>query len=170
MTIYRGQADPKLEAMHLLHMCTGRSHWTGVTRHLTPFSLLPLYRFRSNPEEGKLIFCDGSVWHRLQCLRGFGEWIDSIVEFSSNLQRMNLDVSTFSCICTLALVTGKTIKKHNFCLHDTENHPSINASTDYQYGLCCTAYTYRCDFRIQVQRDCWIFCVIIILLEVCKGP
>ncbi|TKS66377.1 Nuclear receptor subfamily 4 group A member 2 [Collichthys lucidus] len=27
--------------------------------------------YRSNPEEGKLIFCDGSVWHRLQCLRGF---------------------------------------------------------------------------------------------------
>ncbi|XP_028998929.1 nuclear receptor subfamily 4 group A member 2-like [Betta splendens] len=63
--------------------------------------------YRSNPEEGKLIFCDGSVWHRLQCLRGFGEWIDSIVEFSANLQRMNLDVSTFSCICTLALVTER---------------------------------------------------------------
>ncbi|KAG7236178.1 hypothetical protein INR49_001288 [Caranx melampygus] len=63
--------------------------------------------YRSSPEDGKLIFCDGSVWHRLQCMRGFGEWIDSIVEFSSNLQRMNLDVSTFSCICALALVTER---------------------------------------------------------------
>ncbi|XP_078100158.1 nuclear receptor subfamily 4 group A member 2-like isoform X2 [Sander vitreus] len=63
--------------------------------------------YRSNPEDGKLMFCDGSVWERLQCLRGFGEWIDSIVEFSANLQRMNLDVSTFSCICTLALVTER---------------------------------------------------------------
>ncbi|XP_038137998.1 nuclear receptor subfamily 4 group A member 2-like [Cyprinodon tularosa] len=63
--------------------------------------------YRSNPEEGKLIFCDGSVWHRLQCLQGFGEWIDSILEFSANLQRMNLDVSTFSCICTLALLTER---------------------------------------------------------------
>ncbi|XP_077427344.1 nuclear receptor subfamily 4 group A member 2-like [Vanacampus margaritifer] len=63
--------------------------------------------YRSNPDEGKLIFCDGSVWHRLQCLRGFGEWIDSIVEFSTNLHRMNLDIATFSCICALALVTER---------------------------------------------------------------
>lgn len=66
--------------------------------------------FRSNPEEGKLIFCDGSALHRLQCLRGFGEWIDSIFEFSADLQRMNLDVATFSCLCTLALVTGETLE------------------------------------------------------------
>uniref|UniRef100_A0A3Q3E6F4 Nuclear receptor subfamily 4 group A member 2 n=1 Tax=Hippocampus comes TaxID=109280 RepID=A0A3Q3E6F4_HIPCM len=63
--------------------------------------------YRSNPDEGKLIFCDGSVWHRLQCLRGFGEWIDSIVEFSTNLHRMSLDIATFSCICALALVTER---------------------------------------------------------------
>ncbi|XP_061788360.1 nuclear receptor subfamily 4 group A member 2-like [Nerophis lumbriciformis] len=63
--------------------------------------------YRSNPGEGKLVFCDGSVWDRLHCVRGFGEWIDSIVEFSTNLQRMNLDVPTFSCICALALVTER---------------------------------------------------------------
>jgi hypothetical protein len=58
-------------------------------------------------EEGKLVFCDGSVWHRLQCRRGFGEWLDGIVEFSANLQRMDLDIATFSCISALALITGK---------------------------------------------------------------
>ncbi|XP_022057596.1 nuclear receptor subfamily 4 group A member 2-like [Acanthochromis polyacanthus] len=78
--------------------------------------------YRSNPEEGKLIFCDGSVWHRLQCLRGFGEWIDSIVEFSSNLQRMNLDVSTFSCICTLALVTERHGLKEPKKVEDLQNN------------------------------------------------
>lgn len=62
---------------------------------------------RSNPMEGKLIFCNGVVLHRLQCVRGFGEWIDSIVEFSSNLQNMNLDISAFSCIAALAMVTGE---------------------------------------------------------------
>lgn len=62
---------------------------------------------RSNPVEGKLIFCNGVVLHRLQCVRGFGEWIDSIVEFSSNLQNMNIDISAFSCIAALAMVTGQ---------------------------------------------------------------
>uniref|UniRef100_A0A8C9NKF0 Nuclear receptor subfamily 4 group A member 1 n=1 Tax=Serinus canaria TaxID=9135 RepID=A0A8C9NKF0_SERCA len=32
--------------------------------------------YRSKPEEGKLIFCNGVVLHRQQCVRGFGEWID----------------------------------------------------------------------------------------------
>ncbi|NWW81505.1 NR4A2 protein, partial [Climacteris rufus] len=63
--------------------------------------------YRSNPVEGKLIFCNGVVLHRLQCVRGFGEWIDSIVEFSSNLQNMNIDISAFSCIAALAMVTGQ---------------------------------------------------------------
>ncbi|XP_068446684.1 nuclear receptor subfamily 4 group A member 2-like [Clinocottus analis] len=78
--------------------------------------------YRSNPEEGKLVFCDGSVWHRLQCLRGFGEWIDSIVEFSANLQRMNLDVSTFSCICTLALVTERHGLKEQKKVEELQNN------------------------------------------------
>lgn len=63
--------------------------------------------------EGKLIFCNGAVLHRLQCVRGFGEWIDSIVEFSSNLQNMNLDISAFSCIAALAMVTGKISFYHS---------------------------------------------------------
>ncbi|XP_048835708.1 nuclear receptor subfamily 4 group A member 2-like [Brienomyrus brachyistius] len=63
--------------------------------------------YRSNPMEGKLIFCNGVVLHRLQCVRGFGEWIDSIVEFSSNLQSMNIDLSAFSCVAALAMVTER---------------------------------------------------------------
>ncbi|CAN0229505.1 unnamed protein product [Bubo scandiacus] len=65
------------------------------------------WRTGSNPVEGKLIFCNGVVLHRLQCVRGFGEWIDSIVEFSSNLQNMNIDISAFSCIAALAMVTER---------------------------------------------------------------
>lgn len=54
------------------------------------------------------MFCNGVVLHKVQCVRGFGEWIDSIVEFSSNLQNMSIDVSAFSCIAALTIVTGKT--------------------------------------------------------------
>jgi hypothetical protein len=76
--------------------------------------------YRSNPEEGKLIFCNGLVLHRLQCRRGFGDWIDTIVEFSANLQSMNIDVATFSCICALATVTGRLIKPSilNLCAYN----------------------------------------------------
>ncbi|NWR42346.1 NR4A2 protein, partial [Regulus satrapa] len=96
-----------------------------IEQRKTPVSRLSLFSFkqsppgtpvsfwgcplpsRSNPVEGKLIFCNGVVLHRLQCIRGFGEWIDSIVEFSSNLQNMNVDISAFSCIAALAMVTGQ---------------------------------------------------------------
>ncbi|KAG7502220.1 nuclear receptor subfamily 4 group A member 2-like [Solea senegalensis] len=90
--------------------------------------------YRSNPEEGKLIFCDGSVWHRFQCLRGFGEWIDSIVEFSANLQRMNLDVSTFSCICALTMVTERHGLKEPKKVEELQN----NIVKCLKDGAACT--------------------------------
>lgn len=66
-----------------------------------------MYSNRSNPEKDKLIFCNGMVLHRLQCVRGFGDWIDSIMEFSQSLHRMNLDVSSFSCLAALVIITGE---------------------------------------------------------------
>ncbi|XP_056444662.1 nuclear receptor subfamily 4 group A member 2-like isoform X1 [Gadus chalcogrammus] len=77
--------------------------------------------YRSNPEEGKLVFCDGSVWHRLQCRRGFGEWLDGIVEFSANLQRMDLDIATFSCISALALITERRGLKEQGRVKELQN-------------------------------------------------
>lgn len=66
-----------------------------------------MYSTRSNPEKDKLIFCNGVVLHRLQCVRGFGDWIDSIMEFSQSLHRMNLDISSFSCLAALVIITGE---------------------------------------------------------------
>lgn len=57
--------------------------------------------------EDKLVFCNGLVLHRFQCLRGFGEWLDSIQEFSAHLQNLNLDTSAFACLAALVLLTGK---------------------------------------------------------------
>lgn len=56
--------------------------------------------------EDKLVFCNGLVLHRFQCLRGFGEWLDSIQEFSTHLQNLNLDTSAFACLAALVLLTG----------------------------------------------------------------
>ncbi|KAJ7999535.1 hypothetical protein DPEC_G00195430 [Dallia pectoralis] len=63
--------------------------------------------YRSNPEKDKLIFCNGVVLHRMQCVRGFGDWIDSIMDFSQNLHRMNLDVSSFACLAALVIITDR---------------------------------------------------------------
>lgn len=61
---------------------------------------------RSMLSEDKLVFCNGLVLHRFQCLRGFGEWLDSIQEFSAHLQNLNLDTSAFACLAALVLLTG----------------------------------------------------------------
>uniref|UniRef100_A0A803Y8A5 Nuclear receptor subfamily 4 group A member 1 n=2 Tax=Meleagris gallopavo TaxID=9103 RepID=A0A803Y8A5_MELGA len=66
--------------------------------------------YRSKPEEGKLIFCNGVVLHRLQCVRGFGEWIDAILEFSHSLHRMSVDVPSFSCLAALVIITGEVAR------------------------------------------------------------
>lgn len=57
--------------------------------------------------EDKLVFCNGLVLHRFQCLRGFGEWLDSIRDFSTHLQSLNLDPSAFACLTALVLLTGE---------------------------------------------------------------
>lgn len=62
---------------------------------------------RSMLLEDKLVFCNGLVLHRFQCLRGFGEWLDSIRDFSTHLQSLNLDASAFACLAALVLLTGE---------------------------------------------------------------
>lgn len=72
-------------------------------------TLMILEPCRSNPVKNKLIFCNGVVLHRLQCVRSFGDWIDSIMDFSQSLHRMNLDVSMFSCLAALVIITGELL-------------------------------------------------------------
>ncbi|XP_062871766.1 nuclear receptor subfamily 4 group A member 1 isoform X2 [Trichomycterus rosablanca] len=82
--------------------------------------------YRSNPETNKLIFCNGVVLHRLQCVRAFGEWIDSIIEFSQNLHRMNLDVASFSCLAALVIITDRHGLKEPKRVEDFQNHLITN--------------------------------------------
>lgn len=72
------------------------------------FHVSPLIRpHRSNTAEDKFVFCNGLVLHRLQCLRGFGEWLDSIKDFSLNLQSLNLDIQALACLSALSMITGE---------------------------------------------------------------
>ena len=59
--------------------------------------------FRSEPQEGKFILCHGVALHRNQLLPSFGEWIDVIHGFSSQVHNVNIDISAFSCLCALIL-------------------------------------------------------------------
>ncbi|PVD37732.1 hypothetical protein C0Q70_00333 [Pomacea canaliculata] len=61
--------------------------------------------YRVQPCDDKIIFDNGQVYHRLQCMRMFGDWIGSIMEFGISLHRMTLDISSVSCMAALALVT-----------------------------------------------------------------
>ncbi|XP_070766428.1 nuclear receptor subfamily 4immunitygroup A member 1 [Enoplosus armatus] len=77
--------------------------------------------YRSNPEMAKLIFCNGAVLHKTQCVRGFGDWIDSILEFSQTLHRMKLDVSSFSCLTALVIITDRHGLKEPARVEDLQN-------------------------------------------------
>lgn len=63
--------------------------------------------YRSKPAEGKLIFCSGLVLHHLQCARGFGDWIDSILAFSRSLHSLVVDIPAFACLSALVLITDR---------------------------------------------------------------
>ena len=85
------------------------SHWTDLTDLFLCLYPYPATTFsrRSNTAEDKFVFCNGLVLHRLQCLRGFGEWLDSIKDFSLSLQSLNLDIQALACLSALSMVTGK---------------------------------------------------------------
>ncbi|NWS17471.1 NR4A3 protein, partial [Pachyramphus minor] len=62
---------------------------------------------RSDTAEDKFVFCNGLVLHRLQCLRGFGEWLDSIKDFSLNLKSLNLDIPALASLSALTMITER---------------------------------------------------------------
>uniref|UniRef100_A0A1A8JC19 Nuclear receptor subfamily 4, group A, member 1 n=1 Tax=Nothobranchius kuhntae TaxID=321403 RepID=A0A1A8JC19_NOTKU len=88
--------------------------------------------YRSKPEEDKLIFCNGAVLHRKQCVHSFGGWIDSIMEFSSSLHRMNLDVSLFACLSALVIITDRHGLKESRRVEDFQS----NLITSLREHMC----------------------------------
>lgn len=80
---------------------------TDLFLYLSILTPSPTFSRGSNTAEDKFVFCNGLVLHRLQCLRGFGEWLDSIKDFSLSLQSLNLDIQALACLSALSMVTGK---------------------------------------------------------------
>ncbi|KAF8773474.1 putative nuclear hormone receptor HR38 like protein [Argiope bruennichi] len=69
------------------------------------FSLRLAYRI--HPDDEKLTFCNGTVLSREQCQQIFGDWLNTILDFSASLHSMDIDISAFACLCALALVTER---------------------------------------------------------------
>lgn len=63
--------------------------------------------YRARIDETKMTFCNGIVLHRNQCQRSFGDWLNCILDFSKSLHSLEIDISAFSCLCALTLVTGR---------------------------------------------------------------
>ncbi|XP_013782357.1 nuclear receptor subfamily 4 group A member 1-like [Limulus polyphemus] len=63
--------------------------------------------YRMKPDDHSLTFCNGVVLQEEQCRSGFGNWLDSIVGFSRSLHGLDIDVSTFACLCALVLITER---------------------------------------------------------------
>ncbi|XP_034393336.1 nuclear receptor subfamily 4 group A member 1 [Cyclopterus lumpus] len=77
--------------------------------------------YRSNAEMNTLIFCNGAVLHKTQCVQGFGDWIDSILEFSQSLHRMKLDISSCSCLTALVIIADRHGLKEPKRVEDLQN-------------------------------------------------
>ncbi|XP_021038742.1 nuclear receptor subfamily 4 group A member 1 [Mus caroli] len=88
-----------------IELCPGDQDLLLESAFLELFILRLAYR--SKPGEGKLIFCSGLVLHRLQCARGFGDWIDNILAFSRSLHSLGVDVPAFACLSALVLITDR---------------------------------------------------------------
>lgn len=101
------------------------SHWIDSTDLFNVFLPSPppiTFSCRSNTAEDKFVFCNGLVLHRLQCLRGFGEWLDSIKDFSLSLQSLNLDIQALACLSALSMITGR-------------HHPAVTRSDHIPVSL-----------------------------------
>lgn len=62
--------------------------------------------YRARSDDTKMTFCNGVVLHKIQCQRSFGDWLNTILEFSKSLHSLETDISAFACLCALTLVTG----------------------------------------------------------------
>lgn len=68
--------------------------------------------YRAPADDFKMTFCNGTVLHKTQCQRSFGDWLNAILDFSKSLHSLEIDISAFACLCALTLVTGSLSIKY----------------------------------------------------------
>lgn len=69
--------------------------------------------YRTKIDETSMTFCNGMVLHKVQVRRWFGDWLNTIEEFSKSLHSVDTDISAFACLCALTLITRKYIHNIN---------------------------------------------------------
>ncbi|XKL63607.1 hypothetical protein PGB90_005971 [Kerria lacca] len=63
--------------------------------------------YRTRCSDSKIVFCNGVVLNRHQCIRSFGDWLQSIFEFCETIHAMQIDVPSFASLCALTLITDR---------------------------------------------------------------
>lgn len=87
--------------------------------------------YRARSDDTKMIFCNGTVLHRSQCQRSFGDWLNGIMEFSRSLHNLEIDISAFACLCALTLITGEISNSRDQSVYIS----SIYISYIYDFSL-----------------------------------
>ncbi|XP_054083768.1 probable nuclear hormone receptor HR38 isoform X2 [Zeugodacus cucurbitae] len=84
-------------------LCESDQELLFQSASLEMFVLRLSYRINSN--DSNITFCNGMVMHKTQCERVFGDWLLNILEFSKQLKNLEMDITSFVCLCALAVMT-----------------------------------------------------------------
>ena len=68
------------------------------------YALILFNRVQPN-DENKIIFETGKVYHKMQLVPLFGDWIASIIDFGLHLHGSGIDLSSMACMTALTMVT-----------------------------------------------------------------
>nr|XP_018912910.1 PREDICTED: LOW QUALITY PROTEIN: nuclear receptor subfamily 4 group A member 1 [Bemisia tabaci] len=63
--------------------------------------------YRTRATDTKLVFCNGVVLEKQQCVRSFGDWLFAILDFCQSMHAMEIDLSAFACLCALTIITER---------------------------------------------------------------
>jgi len=99
--------------------------------------------YRNEPQDTKIVCCDGLALQRNQLYPFLHEWIDEFFEFSNRLHVVNIDLSSMACLSALALLVPelkdlqepqKIIKMRDDCHDWLANNCRVNENVSDRQG------------------------------------